>query len=104
MTDDKPPTTDAPDAAAEAPPPAAGKGGPADDEPDELSLKELVGHLYDAANHVRPEGPAGTDLLIDTGDQAVVAAVLKYLVLHARATEGALRKLAEMLDQLRAVK
>ncbi len=114
MTDDAAATTDEkdPPAATKAGASKASAGPPrapvqpaakdaAGDE-DELSLKELVSYLYEAANQSRPSGPGGADLLLDTSNPAVVSEMLNYLALHARATEGALRKMAEMIDKLRA--
>lgn len=111
MTDDAATNTDETDAPADAPksassgtkpvPPSAPVKTGGDDE-DDISLKELVTFLYEGANQVRPKGSGGSDLMLDMANPDVVSQTLNYLVLHARATEGALRKMAEMIDQLRS--
>jgi hypothetical protein len=64
---------------------------------DELEVRDLISHLYEAANQARPVG-----LSIDASNPSAAGAALDYLMQHARATEGALKKLGQLMDELRA--
>jgi hypothetical protein len=64
---------------------------------DDLQVRDLVAHLYTAADQIRPDSWS-----VDTSDPSSVARVLEYLIQHARATEGALRKIGQLMDELRS--
>lgn len=65
--------------------------------PDELQVRDLVAHLYTAADQIRPDSWS-----IDSSDPASMGRALEYLLQHARATEGALRKIGQLMDEMRA--
>jgi hypothetical protein len=63
---------------------------------DDLEVKDLIAHLYIAADQNRPQS-----FSINGSDPAEVGRTLDYLVQHAWATEGALRKIGQLMDELR---
>lgn len=65
---------------------------------DELQVKDLISHLYIATDQNRPDS-----FSIDGSNPADVTRTLQYLVQHAWATEGALRKIGQLMDEMRAV-
>jgi hypothetical protein len=64
---------------------------------DDLEVKDLIAHLYIAADQNRPQS-----FSINGSDPVEVGRTLEYLVQHAWATEGALRKIGQLMDEMRA--
>ena len=61
---------------------------------------ETVEELYEVVHKAMPKNRDDSELQIDVDDGRLVAGLLNFLLLHAQATEVAVKKLAQRMDQL----